>query len=126
VAHGEESKVAGVAERKEYRPQVKITGTGTQYIKVALEADVDLTKDVFAIQALQGGNRIGSDRNKAFKKVTSTGRFKFSFSDKTSTFLKKWEGEAVSSGSWDEGGAGNQHVFGSKDGKKIPKGDYIL
>lgn len=90
MAHGEESRVAGGAERKEYRPKVKITGTGTQYIKVALEEDVDLTKDVFAIQTMQGGNRIGTDRNKAIKKVASTGRFNYKFGDKTDTFSKKW------------------------------------
>jgi hypothetical protein len=96
VAHGEESHVAGGTERKEYRPKIKLTGTGKQYIKVSLEADVDLTKDVLAIQAMQGGNRVGTDRNTALKRVPSSGTFAFEFGDKTGAFNKKWSGEGVS------------------------------
>jgi len=74
TAHGEESRKAGRPERLEFRPRIKLANTGKkEYIKIKLEEDVDLEKDVLAIQALQGGNRIGTDRSKAFKKVGISG-----------------------------------------------------
>lgn len=124
--YAELSRVAGGTERKEYRPKVKLTGTGKQYIKVSLGEDVDLTKDAFAIQAIQGGNRVGTDRNKAMKKVAVSGTFEYKFADKADKFNKVWSGEGVSAGSWDEGGDGNQKIFTNKDGKLIPRGDYVL
>lgn len=66
AALGAESRTGGT-ERLEYRPMVPMSSDGG-YVRVTLFEDVDLTTDIMAIQALQGGNRIGTDRNPAYQK----------------------------------------------------------
>lgn len=80
---------------------------------------------MFAVEALQGGNRVGTDRNTKFTKVT-TGNFHFKIGDASGSFEKTWSGEAASTGAWDEGGDGNIKIFNSADGKSIKKGTYVL
>lgn len=41
-------------------------------------------------------------------------------------FSKSWGGLSVNKAMWDLGQSGNWHKFTSKDGAKMPKGEYVL
>jgi len=129
VAFSQESRTLGGAEKKEYRPLVKMTTAEKQYVRMTLGEDADLT-NYFQIRNIQGGNRVGTVRNKAFQKFTSA-YFRYAVMPAVQTydgnqFAPSWGGWGVERNLWDVGQSGNHHMFTTADAAKIPKGEYII
>lgn len=77
VGFSQESRTAGGVERAEYRPTVDLdAGSDKHYTRITLYEDLDLTEEVFQIENLQGGNRVGTVQNKAVQKF-DTGSFSY-------------------------------------------------
>jgi len=129
VAFSQESRTLGGAERKEYRPIVKMTTAEKQYVRMTLGEDADLT-NYFSIRNIQGGNRVGTKKNAAIEKFNSA-YFRYAMMPAVekydgNQFAPSWHGWGVEANHWDIGQAGNKHMFTTADAAKIPKGEYII
>ena len=129
MAFSQESRTQGGAERKEYRPIVKMTTAEKQYVRMTVGEDADLTND-FQIRNIQGGNRVGTKKNTAIEKFNSA-YFRYAMMPALekydgNQFAPSWHGWGVDSNLWDVGQSGNYHMFTKTDAAKIPKGEYII
>jgi len=129
VAFSQESRTQGGAERKEYRPIVKMTTAEKQYVRMTVGEDADLT-NYFQIRNIQGGNRVGTKKNTAIEKFNSA-YFRYAMMPALekydgNQFAPSWHGWGVDSNLWDVGQSGNYHMFTKTDAAKIPKGEYII
>ena len=129
MAFSQESRTQGGAERKEYRPIVKMTTAEKQYVRMTVGEDADLT-NYFQIRNIQGGNRVGTKKNTAIEKFNSA-YFRYAMMPALekydgNQFAPSWHGWGVEYNLWDIGQAGNYHMFTTTDAAKIPKGEYIL
>ena len=129
MAFSQESRTLGGAERKEYRPIVKMTTAEKQYVRMTLGEDADLT-NYFSIRNIQGGNRVGTKKNAAIEKFNSA-YFRYAMMPAVekydgNQFAPSWHGWGVEANHWDIGQSGNKHMFTTADAAKIPKGEYII
>lgn len=130
IAFSQETRAAGRTNlRPEYRPIIKFKGGTKQYAKITLLEDVDLT-DYFQISLFQGGNLIGTNRDKNFKRFDTVELvYNLKPVDSSNKFKASWSGiGADNSDSWSVGTDGGNYHFFTKEkyGAKIPKGVYIL
>lgn len=131
VAFSQETRAAGrTGLRPEYRPIIKFKGGAKNYARITLFEDADLN-DYFQLRLYQGGNLIGTGRDKSFKKFEAA-EFTYNLTPTSSTnkFNAKWSGWGLSStsNSWSEGSSGANYYLFTKElnGAKIPKGEYVL
>jgi len=72
VGHSQETRTLGGEERAEYRPRVELDESSIKhFLRVTLYDEVNLNNDVFVIDNIQGGNRLGTARNPDFNKIDS-------------------------------------------------------
>ena len=124
------STANGNKKATEFRPFIHAKGRGAQYIRIDLTRDIDLTKDYFAVITDQGGNRVGTYKDKNFKQF-DTGYLDYVLSPMANgnKFVRTWAGPGYGNGKcceWVVGRTGNEMMFhGPKEGK-MPQGSYLL
>lgn len=127
MAYSQETRTAGGTNRAEYRPTIKLSGTGKQFIRFRLFDDVDLKTQYFAFENIQGGNRVSTTKNPAQAKFSTVYlRYAMTPTDPANTFSKAWGGWGVHAAMWDLGDAGNAKLFNEQDGSTFPKGEYVI
>jgi len=107
MSYSQESRT-GDAVEPEYRPRLSLRTTkGTSYMLITLSKDIDLSKDIFAISMWQGGNLLGTERNRKFKKFdTVYMSYELTPLDHENDFIRKWAGWGAHNNRWSWGDSG--------------------
>jgi hypothetical protein len=97
-------------------------------LRITLHEPINLKEDWLNIDAIQGGNRMGTQKNAAFTKGT-TGQISYALYnvDDQSSFTREWGGYAVHEQMWTTGDSGAHHMIDDSDAKgEMPAGTYML
>jgi len=83
------------------------TAFKTFFMRITLQEPINLKQDFLSIDAIQGGNRMGTEHNPAFKKGM-TGMLEYALYnvDDQSSFAREWSGIGVNKYQWTAGGPG--------------------
>lgn len=127
MAYSQNTRTAGGTNRPEYRPTVKLSGTGNQFIRFRTFEDIDLSTQYLSFENIQGGNRVSTSRDPSFQKADSA-YFNYSLTprDSSSSFSSSWSGFGVHPAMWDLGDSGNWKLWNEDDGSTVPAGEYVV
>jgi hypothetical protein len=97
-------------------------------VRITLAEPINLKEDWLNIDAIQGGNRLGTEKNSAFSKGT-TGILHYALYnvDDHKSFTREWGGPGVHEGMWAIGDSGAHHMIDDTDkSATMPAGTYML